>query len=739
MKILFYSQITIILTKQEISNLALECSCPHAYTAVLRDSQYRDALPLFSAIKHSIAPAATINTINAYLRFYGRILIDRFRLGRRSRTTERLQSAKMPHAPHAPHTIRVQAGRLATGALLLLVWSALLTRAVSQEVTVTSGRLRGERVQGGGGARDYWAFRGVPYAAPPVGELRYKAPRPAANWSGVRDATVEGNKCPQIKYDNNIGAEDCLNVNVYTPSLECPAGGYAVIVFFHGGSLIEESNSWKPVFGPDFLVHYDVVLMMPNYRLGALGFLNLNTAAIPGNAALKDAVLALRWVHDNARAFCGDPERVTIMGQSAGSKMAGFVALTESARGQCQVVSPLDNRCAVKLILARPGHEHRISGLFRASIQLSGAANSPMAYTELNVERATALARMLGSASDEPAEVERVLLTSPYDLIVNKSYEMNNNPGWGLSYNPFVFSPELRPEDGEPRALTRDPESLLRDPPVPRVPTLTSVCRREALAGAVYLVNNPEKRSLLVKNQVNFFRAEFAYVGKDTARELGVATTPSDSLVKEIASRIQQKFLQGQDPTDDYPEMFANILSDMKYVYPMYRWVHALDNQKAPLYLYLFDFVGEYNYWRSGVNTNVTGAVHADDLGYLFRVTATELHQNISGETRSDRALRAHVKLITDFAKSLTSLPFLGPEHDVALEDRRRRRPPYLHIGDDFRMTRVENTLGVEDRMMFWGQVMELMQSGGATPTRGLGLGVLVAVLLAVLVPRACL
>ncbi|KAJ1522476.1 hypothetical protein ONE63_001666 [Megalurothrips usitatus] len=203
-----------------------------------------------------------------------------------------------------------------------------------QVVTLSTGKVRGERVSGAGCARDYWAFRGIRYAASPVGELRFKAPRPAASWEGVADATVEGSPCPQVQDGVVIGCEDCLNLNVYTPTLDCPAGGYAVIVFFHGGYFVWGDIGPTPVFGPDFLVNEDVVLILPNYRLGALGFLNLNTPAVPGNAGIKDGVEALRWVRANAAAFCGDSARVTIMGQSAGAKMAAFLSLTEAARGR---------------------------------------------------------------------------------------------------------------------------------------------------------------------------------------------------------------------------------------------------------------------------------------------------------------------------------------------------------------------------------------------------------------------
>ncbi|KAE8746631.1 Carboxyl/Cholinesterase 29 [Frankliniella occidentalis] len=365
--------------------------------------------------------------------------------------------------------------------------------------------------------------------------------------------------------------------------------------------------------------------------------------------------------------------------------------------------------------------------MFRAAIQLSGVANSAMAYTERNMERAGALAtRLAGNVTLDAAGVERVLLQAPYEAIARESFYMFYNSGWGLKHNPFVFSPELRPPDAEPRELSRHPESLLRDPAVPRVATLTGVLSREGLLTSNPLERNPEKLSLFVRNFAEYLRADCMNVSE-----------ASINLVEEITARIKQRFFQGQDPSPDYSEMLANLVGDLRYVYPLYRWVRTLDSQKAPMYLYLFDVVDGYNYQRMNLTTNVTGAVHADDLGYLFRVTATELHQNISAESRSAFALREHVRLITDFAKTLSSPLLEG--HDVAADPARRRRPPYLHFGASFTMTRVENTFGAEDRMAFWDQIVDLMaedRAGAgsvAAQASGPGLPLWLAALVAVL------
>jgi para-nitrobenzyl esterase len=164
-------------------------------------------------------------------------------------------------------------------------------------------------------------FLGIPYAAPPVGDLRWRAPQPAARWHGVRDATKFGNHCPQNATPFGVASttEDCLYLNVYTP----PGGGLLrpVMVYIHGGAFLTgESDD----YGSRRLLDRGVVVVTINYRLGALGFLADSglTAESPGassgNYGFMDQQVALRWVRRNIAAFGGNPLDVTIFGESAG-------------------------------------------------------------------------------------------------------------------------------------------------------------------------------------------------------------------------------------------------------------------------------------------------------------------------------------------------------------------------------------------------------------------------------------
>jgi para-nitrobenzyl esterase len=188
---------------------------------------------------------------------------------------------------------------------------------------------------------DGYAFRGLPYAAPPTGHLRWRAPRPPADWTGVRDATDFAPNCPQPLRPPTIGVtnEDCLYLNVSTPQLGTGKGsGRPVLVWIHGGGL--RSGAGRD-YEPAKLAADGIVVVTVNYRLGALGFLaHPALASSPGgptgNYELMDQQAALRWVQSNIAGFGGDPHNVTIAGESAGGLSVLAQLVSRGARGLFQ-------------------------------------------------------------------------------------------------------------------------------------------------------------------------------------------------------------------------------------------------------------------------------------------------------------------------------------------------------------------------------------------------------------------
>ena len=181
-------------------------------------------------------------------------------------------------------------------------------------------------------------FRGVPYAAAPIGELRFSPPRPTPPWQGVRDATQDGPVAPQgrSRLAHVMGdferpqSEDCLTLNIWTPAAD--SSKRPVLVWIHGGAFASGSGSLPWYSGERFAANGDVVVVSINYRLGALGFLCLPGVS-EGNLGLLDQIAALLFVRDNIAAFGGDPDNVTVVGQSAGAASATILMTMPPADG----------------------------------------------------------------------------------------------------------------------------------------------------------------------------------------------------------------------------------------------------------------------------------------------------------------------------------------------------------------------------------------------------------------------
>jgi carboxylesterase type B len=243
---------------------------------------------------------------------------------------------------------------IAATTLALTIASAGAASAQAPIVQTSLGSLSGTTTDG------VRAFRGVPYARPPVGELRWKPPQPAEPWSGIRDATKFGADCMQKPNADSRApgvSEDCLTLNIWTAATAEPL---PVMVWVYGGGFVEGSAS-LPLYDGEALAKRGVVVVSLNYRTGVFGFLAHRGLAAEspehsaGNYGILDVIEALRWVKQNAAAFGGDPGRVTVFGESAGASALDMV-----------LVSPLSKGLVQQAILESPGAMRPLSTLAQA-------------------------------------------------------------------------------------------------------------------------------------------------------------------------------------------------------------------------------------------------------------------------------------------------------------------------------------------------------------------------------------
>ena len=229
-----------------------------------------------------------------------------------------------------------------TGTLGILVLAATAFASNPLQVKTDKGKVEGAYTAD----QQVRAFKGIPFAAPPVGELRWQPPQPAAKWKGVREAKAFGSHCIQaVSYSDMIfhdpgASEDCLTLNVWTPA-KAKKGSLPVMVWIYGGGFAAGGTSEARQDG-QYLAHRDMVVLSMNYRLGIFGFFALPelTAESPhhasGNYGLMDQTAAIEWVKRNIAAFGGDPNNVTIFGESAGSISVSTQMASPLAQGLFQ-------------------------------------------------------------------------------------------------------------------------------------------------------------------------------------------------------------------------------------------------------------------------------------------------------------------------------------------------------------------------------------------------------------------
>uniref|UniRef100_A0A2S2Q259 Carboxylic ester hydrolase n=1 Tax=Sipha flava TaxID=143950 RepID=A0A2S2Q259_9HEMI len=480
------------------------------------------------------------------------------------------------------------------------------------EVEIDSGFVSGKLSKTWKG-RSFYSFEGIPYATPPVGELRFKEAQPVKPWSGVWNASSPGSKCIQYVHPDYTvqGDEDCLYVNVYTPKLpgqEDASKPLNVLVFIHGGAFMFLEGS---VYKPDFILDKDIVLVTFNYRLGPIGFFSTGDSVVPGNNGLKDQVQALKWVKRNIKRFGGDSESVTLSGMSAGGASVNY-----------HMLSPLSK------------------GLFQKAFSQSGTAMCPWTLTENVPAKSAAIGALLGCPVRTSAALVECLNARPALQIVNAVKIF-----MPFMFNPFTpFGPVVEPPS-EKAFISDTPYHIIANGQAADIPWLASVASHEGLYPGSEFINNVTLLKFITENwnQVIPHLLDFNY-------------TVQPDKINNVSQLIRKQYLDSEDLVIGNTAKFIEMISDRLFIVDIVKAARMQAQlYKSPVYLYQFAYRGKHSLSEYFAKTDEDfGASHADDTAYALR----NVYGNVEDSELDKSLVSTVVNVWTSFA--FTGIPSTG-------------------------------------------------------------------------------
>uniref|UniRef100_T1JEJ8 Carboxylic ester hydrolase n=1 Tax=Strigamia maritima TaxID=126957 RepID=T1JEJ8_STRMM len=477
--------------------------------------------------------------------------------------------------------------------LSLLLSGFSLVSCENDEIIVEldNGAIRGTTMESVDGV-EYFAFLGIPYTEPPLGELRFKPPVPKKPWSknGILDATKDGAVCIQVDLISKsvIGNENCLFVNVYTKQY-LSEKKYPVMVWIHGGAFrFGHGSSW--MYGPSRFIAEDVVLVSFNYRLNSLGFLATNDDASPGNYGLLDQLEALKWVKANIDAFGGDANQVTLFGQSAGSVSTYY-----------QMLSPLSE------------------GLFHRVIALSGSPLCPWGFEDEPQYWAKKVGKALKCPTDHHELVDCLRKISAAEII--KAAE---------PFTKDIMIPFPPVVDG--KFITIDPRTSFEGGIMSKIPLMTGIVRDEGVGiyGLIHFKLQKYSEQLLNQNIRSAIN--------------------DDRDIPSVIELIKQRYMQNCDVSSKLETAVAisKFLGDAVFDVCGYEAVKHSLNAGVKTHVYNFDFAANYSILNLLGIKEYLGVAHGDELWYLFD---GKLFDNFMRNDRVKQMAVKFVKLLANFAK----------------------------------------------------------------------------------------
>ncbi|GJQ88158.1 Est-6 [Trypoxylus dichotomus] len=447
-------------------------------------------------------------------------------------------------------------------------------------IEISNGLLQGTLRKSYNG-RIFSSFEGIPYARPPVGDLRFEAPKEPYNWTDTWIANTK-HQCLQsfsLPWSKAavMGDEDCLYINVYVPR-EKPTSSdnLNVIVHIHGGGFMMGSGHLYA--GPEYLMDEDVIFVTMNYRLGPLGFLTTEDDVVPGNNGMKDQTLSLLWIQKNIKYFGGNPSSVTLTGMSAGG-----------ASVHLHYFSPLSK------------------GLFHRGFSESGTALDPWVIQDNGLEKTKRLATLVGCPTDSSKEIIDCLRSRSGNKILEHVKELS--PVMGSTIAPFA--PVIEKEN-EGAFLTQNPYKALVDKSIVDLPWIVAISEQEEYLFALNLAEG--------------FAEYYDKFEKLAPYILDYNYTVSEAEKPDVGKKIKDHYFQG---SPDY-EKLGKLLSDRLFFVgaDASAKLQAKDN-KSPVYFYILGYRGQHSIGEMfAKNAEKIGASHGDSTLYYLRTPVSEASLN---------------------------------------------------------------------------------------------------------------
>ncbi|XP_045532375.1 juvenile hormone esterase-like [Pieris brassicae] len=498
----------------------------------------------------------------------------------------------------------------------------------------------------------FLAFKGIPYAKPPNGKLRFKAPLPPESWTGIRDAYEHGPVCPH--YNERLdkieaGSEDCLYLNVYTKAVDNTKKRLPVLVWIHGGGFYTGSGN-SEFYGPDFFMEHEIVMVTFNYRLEVFGFLCLDNEEVPGNAGLKDQVAALKWIKNNISSFGGDPDNVTIFGCSAGAASTSYHMLSDMS-----------------------------AGLFSKAICQSGVCLNEWSYNIYARQRAFQLGKLLGRDTEDVNELLKFLRDVPAESLINVKLPGINTDYPDISdsllFSPVVEKPNLNVE----KFISESPPILIKKGHIAKIPLMLGYTSAD---GIEICRDFPKSLSFLLKKGIVIPRE--------------IKLNMSSNQMKTLDEKIRLKYFGSTTITEKMLEECVNLTTDIVFAYNTRRLArYHFKNTSMPTYLYKFTAETERNYMKKKYKMEqVPGVCHGDEQYYQFNVKNIDIP--LTNDSKA--VIENVVKLWVNFAS------YGNPTPDCADVE---WKPFTEHEKNCFIIDRyLKCTVNVdEEKMTFWDEI----------------------------------